>query len=403
MKHLNVAHDRRLIRIAVVVCVVGLIIRLVVSGVSIGTNDTETWMRFGLLVQKYGLAEAYHHDQWLNHPPIPTLWAAAAYATTCYFELWWAPWPFGVLFRLPVIAADAGVCLLLWKILSATRSPRDACLGVCLFALSPANILISSYHSNTDSVCIALALWSLYLSHRQRWLAAGLVMGLAINIKIVPVLLIPVLIAASPWRAWWRVVGGLTVGTIPFLILVAFSGWQPIHNIVGYGSSYARWGIVGLLEILARFGFWPDMSLAAAQTYFNTWGKWFALSVMLAAGIRWGLKHCPLRAGAAVMASFLALSPGFGIQYLVYATTPVLAVSPRWGLWITGTCGAFAACVYFVFLDSSWPMRSVFACDLQAPLAFLGLLAWSTIGSFVVASLVWRSSPPTPTPPPANQ
>jgi uncharacterized membrane protein len=61
-----------------------------------------------------------------------------------------------------------------------------------LFAICPTSILISGFHGNTDPVMIFFVLLSIYFIERlsAAWLA-GLAFGMALNIKIVPIILIP--------------------------------------------------------------------------------------------------------------------------------------------------------------------------------------------------------------------
>ena len=64
--------------------------------------------------------------------------------------------------------------------------------------MEPVRILVSGYHGNTDAVYAMLSLLAVYLlQDRNRPLLAGLALGLAINIKLIPVLLIPPLVLAA--------------------------------------------------------------------------------------------------------------------------------------------------------------------------------------------------------------
>jgi len=59
-------------------------------------------------------------------------------------------------------------------------------------ALSPVSIMVSGFHGNTDPVMICLVLLSIYLveSGRPAWLC-GAIFGMAMWIKIVPVIFLP--------------------------------------------------------------------------------------------------------------------------------------------------------------------------------------------------------------------
>ena len=370
-------------RAAVVMTVIGLGIRLGLSFVSVGTNDTYTWQKFGWMVGQFGLADAYHHDRLLNHPPIPTLWAYF-----CHLLEPRDPQGFAFWMRLPAILSDVAVCLLLWLTVNARFNAKRAFMAVCIFALSPAAILISAFHCNTDSVCVMLMLWALFLGDRKRWLATGVVLSLAINIKLIPVLIIPGCLACCSKRKLPILMTGLAIGVIPFLVLASASGTQAIKNIVGYDSSYENWGVVALLRACAITGLAPEAFFQAAWNYHDLYGKWLMLA-MIAITPFWRVRRAGLlETGSQAAAWFVGLAPGFGIQYLIYASTPMLAVSPRWGLYVTAACGAFAASVYFVFLDSTSPARSYFITIYPNATAVFGGLAWATILTYAATCFV---------------
>src|ERR1700709_2343917 len=57
--------------------VLGIILRLGLATISIGTNDAAAWARFGAEINEHGLLKTYAIDPYFNHPPIPGYWAAA--------------------------------------------------------------------------------------------------------------------------------------------------------------------------------------------------------------------------------------------------------------------------------------------------------------------------------------
>src|SRR5690348_6641889 len=79
-----------------------LLARLAVAAASWGTNDAYTFYRFARSIDLHGLAGAYRAEAELNHPPIPALWAWAAYRLVGAQAL---PEPL----RPPVVNVKAGV------------------------------------------------------------------------------------------------------------------------------------------------------------------------------------------------------------------------------------------------------------------------------------------------------
>src|SRR5205814_9830382 len=132
------------------------------------------------------------------------LWAAA-----CYRVATWAqrhihtgsyafPW-FPYLFKLAPIAADAVTCWLLWRIWHPRAGAIWAAAAAAIYAWNPVAILISAHHCNTDSIYAMLCLAAVYVIESRRgsvgaWFWGGLLLGAAINVKLIPVLLIPPLV-----------------------------------------------------------------------------------------------------------------------------------------------------------------------------------------------------------------
>ena len=93
---------------------------------------------------------------------------------------------------------------IVWKILLVADLPKRDPLAVLLMALCPTSIMISGFHGNTDPLMIALLLLSVYLieGDAPSWIA-GVAMGLATNVKVVPVVLLPVVLLYLP-NSWAR-------------------------------------------------------------------------------------------------------------------------------------------------------------------------------------------------------
>jgi hypothetical protein len=87
---------------------IALVIRLLISWFSYGTNDVATWQEFGNAIRANGLTDSYRNLPKLNHPPIPAYWAALATWITVSNDAW-----FPFVFRIPAILADVASCVIL--------------------------------------------------------------------------------------------------------------------------------------------------------------------------------------------------------------------------------------------------------------------------------------------------
>ena len=80
--------------------------------------------------------------------------------------------------------------------------------------------------------------------------------------------------------------------------------------------------------------------------------------------------------GAIGCALFLVLTPGFGVQYLIYVCPLLFAVSLGWAIGYATLAGVFAGLVYYSFWDHTVPVRSWLNTDVPMPVALVGLLVW---------------------------
>ena len=121
---------------------------------------------------------------------------------------------FPFLIRLPACLADFVTALLVFELVRLARSAKDAAVAASLVVWSPVLFVISGFHGNTDPVFVMFALLSVYLLVVRRWaLAAGVAFGIAVSIKLVPVVLAPLLLVVVLVRLGRR-------------RLAAFSRWR---------------------------------------------------------------------------------------------------------------------------------------------------------------------------------
>ena len=149
--------------------VLGVVLRLIVAAVSIGSNDAASWLRFGDEINQNGLFHTYFTDPDFNHPPIPGYWAAICAKLAGNDDAPWHDSIFTNLFKLAPIAGDCLGIYLLYRIWSRARSKREpaesdtrllrarlftdnrthALFIAAMYALSIDAIAVSGYHCNT--------------------------------------------------------------------------------------------------------------------------------------------------------------------------------------------------------------------------------------------------------------
>jgi hypothetical protein len=369
----------KLRRRVLLIALFGTILRLALAEISQGTNDALIWEHLARRVGEVGLLETYRTDALMNHPPLPVLWARLAWAITGSGH------PFSFVFKLPCIAADGAAVLLLAKIWTNTDSPgggrRAARLACISMALNPVAILISGYHCNTDSIYAFLSLLGMYLLGAGRFFQAGAALAAAINIKLIPVLLVPAAISLCRTRRdIARLIAGLSIGVFPFIPLLLIPAAR--QHIFAYNPPVSEWGIAMILHAIFQVRSLSHSAHELMQLYLQV-GRWIipAAVVGLALVSISKRKWTAFQLGAMVFAMFLVLAPGFGPQYLVMIVPMLLAVTLTQSWIYALAAGTFLAMSYISRLVAyELPLRTLFPPNSPTPPgAIFGLMAWATL------------------------
>jgi len=354
-----------------------------------GTNDVMTFERDLAKFQAQGAASLYregityaspdgkrYSNQPFIHPPfmltVLGTWGLLAKLTGL---------PLGFWMRLTSSMADILSLVLVAKLLKALPRLKDTRLGLLALALCPVSIVISGFHGNTDPVMIGLVLLSVYWleTRRSLWMA-GAAMGMALSIKIVPVIFIPAVLFCLPGmrqraRYLAAVATVFALSSLPYLIR------DPIligRTLLSYNSTPGLWGF-SLLSVFFRdsatWG-WLFRSYAAG-------GKILVLAAILclsaAMNLRPNKPPLVLQCGA-VAFLFLFLAPGFAMQYLAWLVPWVLALGIWPALVFYAVSGVFVVIVYNDWCGGfPWYAADVLFRPWEVRHAMLGLLCWVAV------------------------
>lgn len=381
--------------------VVGILARVWLAVFTWGTNDADTWVGFGHYVNRWGMFFVMSWEKQLNHPPLPIYWAVFVYRCVTPSGLWEIdsarPALFPTIFKLPSILADIGVCWLLYRIWSKRAGAPAAMAAAAGYAWCLVAILVGGYHCNTDNIYAFFALLAAYqMQDRSSAFKSGLALGAAINVKLTPVLLIPVLLlSCRSWRDAAKFIGGLAVCVTPFLPILLSEEHRGyfIANAIQYKSNPDNWGITYLLMLLTG-GLPTDIGNATLGdnplvAFFFHQGRHLLLisvGVWAVAG-RWLLLRGKVNRydlAAVTLALFLILAPGFGVQYAVVVAPLMFASRLRWANAYGFIAGAFVLCVYWAqWPGNVWPPNSQFRGRYPMPSPLWGLAAWGMLVAYV--------------------
>ena len=120
------------------------------------------------------------------------------------------------------VLANAATAVLLGVMWNEKADLRTGGWAFALFSWALCSILVAAYHGNTDCTCAFLCLLSLRYLDRGKPGLAGFAMAGAINVKIIPLLLVcPVLASLRSWREVRSFCLATSLGAIPLLIVWA--------------------------------------------------------------------------------------------------------------------------------------------------------------------------------------
>jgi hypothetical protein len=360
-------------------------LKLYLALTTLGSPDVLGYQDYLIKIKSLGGVGAYYaggaYDNPFNVPPlnIPVIIAMGWLAdlTGLPFRFW---------LRLPCILADIGSFLLVWALLK-NHPGKAKSVVLLMLAVCPASIMISGFHGNSDPVMIFFVLLSIYLLEKRKTaLLSGLAFGLAVSVKVVPLIFVPAFIFyLSTLRAraifLLAAAGVFFVGAMPYVLLDP----QIIAmKVFGYSSYYGVWGWTRLLSsVLGQTSTSHPTGLHAT---INIGGKvLLLLSIFALSFLMNRKKERPslfIQCGV-VSFLFMALTPGFGIQYLSWCIPFVIALG------LTPTIIYYFASSLFLFIDYQcwawWPNQPAY-CGTKIPTQ-VSFLCWLSI---IVVLMIYR-------------
>lgn len=387
--------SRRTILI-IAAALVALFFKLVIAFNTFGTNDVVTFYEFGKALNENGLEWTYRHSVSFNHPPL------AAYFLRAIYQLDHQPFfsengiAFPFLLRLPGILADFVTVLALLAFPKQDRQFFLPTWALTLFALSPVSLMVSGFHGNTDPVMVMLLVLAAVLLTRGEPIWCGLFLALACQVKIIPLLFLPIFFLF--WLARQRAL----VFSLPFLFASLLLWAEPllkfpllfVKNVLSYGSFWGIWGITYWLRLtnLPLFSRVTFYHLLPAQIYVAT-----TLKIMIAGAvllIGWRRRQLNERALLNSIAYawivFFIFAPGVGSQYMVWLAPFILILSPALFTWLAATSSLFLFFFYNITAHGLPWYLAISTNALNTVWTPWTIWPWATL--VVAVILFWREA-----------
>jgi uncharacterized membrane protein len=376
------------LRLAVVVsAAAATALKLGIAASTYGTNDVHYWQIFALGVRVFGpvgiYGQQFQETPVYNHGPLAG-WMLAAINWLLDHGI--GSFPF--LIRVPACLADFGTALLVFELVRLVRPVRQAAIAAILVVCSPVLFVVSGFHGNTDPVFVMFALLSVYLLVVRGWaVAAGVAFGIAVSIKLVPVVLGPVLLVVLLRLGRRRLAefgGGVALVFALLWVPVIVSRWHGFQaQVLAYNGGVRRqWG-------LPQFLIWAHLPDGAA--WLTGSGRFAILLVsgLAAAALVWRRPAALVPAVGLSLVLFLLLSSAFAMQYLVWPLAAAYLVDTAAATGYNVAASIFVVAVYDHWNRAlPWHWYEARADAFSASEFVLMVVTWVLLAAVAVTGLL---------------
>ena len=383
---------------------IGAGLRIYCVGFTNGTGDMDDWEDHAQQVHDRSLIGYYHANSFANHPPFISEAASVLLGISRATHI-----PFRILFRGLFALVDAGNTFLLFRLLAANR--RRA-LATAIYWLSPAAILISSFHGNTDTAVAFFLLLSVWLAERTKIVSSGIAFGAGVWIKVPGILALPAMLTFfRTWRS--RLIfataaaAAATATYVPALIQDYKIVWT---NVFGYrglvlqtSAGIPLWGpSVLLFSTFAPIDIWPEKLLPVTLALLEqSWHVAIATMCVLVWLRR--NRRTSTELGATIAMGYVVLlgfSDHWAFQYFAWSLPFWFFLPWRFSIPAVSLTSAYLYALHSFFCGSAWLRDGWdFAAHPTLPFSILFLRDVTVVFfiisafTFLIAAFRQRSAP----------
>ena len=311
--------------------------------------------------------------------------------------------PFHFVFKWLTILIDAGIALLLWWQAHKRQLPHNAALWIGLaFALSPVDIIITSFHGSESILPIFFVLLAYYLVSflpaNRAYHIAAISLGVAIGLRGFPVLFVPFFLRKInvDWRRKivFLILAAIPAGItlLPYMVVDFPAVWREVFS----HSGFIDYGWVAAMR-----GFWflTTSNLYLPGTLSEELLGFSKLLFLLAyAGFvtvfwRKSDRFSLLGGMLGTTLLFFSVYGGISSQYLVWVIPFALLVGSRWVTVYTWSATATLISFYLFYfptilfgtLPIEWPTLNPAVMGFN--LVF-NTLFWGLCGTWFIRLLI---------------
>lgn len=185
-----------------------------------------------------------HEDNSLSRLTFSHLRTIYPPAAEYFFALSTSVAPYGIGWKIPSLVTIAAAC---WALVILLRSMGRRPEGALAFALSPVVLLQGTMDVHVDVVMVAFALCSLVAWRKGWWLVAGCLLGIAVGIKILPLLLLPWMLRVASAKN--RIVFASAMLATLLAIYAPFLNIHVVESLADFSARFAANSLLGTLFV----------------------------------------------------------------------------------------------------------------------------------------------------------
>jgi len=215
--------------------------RLLIQGINPYLLTPEFYIQSGREIvpqaqELYSGMGALNASHYSNYPPINQLFFAIAALCAGKSILGSV-----IVLKLIIILADIGILYFGKKLLENLNLPIS---NIFWYFLNPFIIIELTGNLHFEGVMLFFLIWALFLLHKGKWLLAGVLFGISISVKLIPLMLLPLLyqyfvkeglFLKGFWRLkkfYWIIIG---------VVLLTFAPFLSSEFISNFSATIALW------------------------------------------------------------------------------------------------------------------------------------------------------------------
>ena len=345
------------------------ILKTFVASWFFGTYDMDQTYVVARVMEKGITTNIYSHFWLYNNPPT---WAIVTYLVNQLSKI--TSIAFSTLIKFPLIIFDVLVALLLYKMVEKA-SKKERFRVVASFLYNPITIMVSAYGAQFDIVAIYFLLLYCYIIKKNEKIVHQLIYGFSIAVKLVTIF--PIIFFMSRQKGFKKILLPI-LAALPFIVIILPyipNGWENIKGrLLNYTGIWGFWGYSRPIQYLTTY-----FGLYDLQLILKFWLSKAMIIVMFGLMLYYFNKFKKISILEGVKISYLfffVLSPGFGVQYIVWIL-PFAILQKNHFYYVYSLFGSLVVFLfYYGHGISNLFIREVLTFSVVAPFMWIFCIYW---------------------------